>query len=74
MEFREGPHGRSTGKYNFFYQWYLAETDKNISDFKIDKKEVEEVRWITKEQLVKEIKENPDEFISSMSEWRDMFV
>lgn len=74
LDFKRGPYGRNMKGKQFFYQWYIAQTDKDIEDMKVDKEEVEEVRWVTKEQLIKEIEENPDEFISSMNEWQDVFV
>ncbi|PIR41330.1 MAG: hypothetical protein COV31_01745 [Candidatus Yanofskybacteria bacterium CG10_big_fil_rev_8_21_14_0_10_46_23] len=74
LDFEKGPYGRNAKGKQFFYQWYIAHTDKDIEDMKIDEEEVEEVRWITKEQLIKEIEKNPEEFISSMDEWRDMFM
>ena len=67
----EGPTGRYKVEYNFFYRWYLLEIDKNIEDFNIDKEEVEEIRWITKDQLIKEIKENPNDFVPTMDEWAE---
>ena len=74
LEFKKGPYGRNTKGKQFFYQWYIAQTDKGIADMKIDEEEVEEIRWITHKQLIEETEKNPDEFISSMDEWRDMFV
>ena len=69
VEFKEGPHGLNRGEHNYFYQWYLATVDMDIEDFEIDKEEVEAIRWISKEQLLKEIKESPEDFLITMDEW-----
>ncbi len=61
------------GKRNHFTQWFTAVIDKNTDEFKIQDNEVEEVRWISKERLLKELKENPDSFVPNFDERARMF-
>lgn len=70
---KKGPYGRNSGEHNYFYQWYLCEADMDIEDFNIDREEVEAIRWVTKEQLLREIEESPDDFPITMDEWVEDF-
>jgi len=45
-----------------------------ISEFRLQENEVEEVRWWSKEDLEKEIKENPELFLKSMPRYLEMFA
>ncbi len=40
------------GEHKHFTQWFCIKLDKNISDFKYDNVEVEEIRWFTKEEIL----------------------
>ncbi len=75
LEFKKGPKTKnSTGKYNYFCQWYSAKNDKPAEEFKIQKSEVAEVRWFTKEELKKKLQENPNELIYSINQWIELFM
>lgn len=64
----------STGKQSYFCQWYLAKIDKPIEEFKIQKSEVAEIKWFSKEELKKKLQENPNEFIYSINQWIGLFL
>ncbi|MBU4338594.1 NUDIX domain-containing protein [Patescibacteria group bacterium] len=64
----------STGKFSYFCQWYLAETDQPLEKFKIQKSEVAEVKWFSKEEIKKRLRENPGEFIYSVNHWIGLFL
>lgn len=53
-------------EYNYFRQWHFITINKDIKDFKIKKDEVEEIRWFKKDDLIKEIKKHPKNFVSSV--------
>ena len=73
-KFRKGPKDPpyEHEKHKMFCQWYFFETDMDLDDFKIQEEEVDELRWITKEELDKEIINNPSIFIESMKEDMDV--
>ena len=50
-KFEKGPKIRIKGKYNYFCQWYVLKTDRNINEFKIEEDEVSEIKWWSKEAL-----------------------
>ncbi len=67
-KFEKGPRIRIKGKYNYFCQWYILKTDKDISEFKIQEDEVSEIKWWAKKDLKGQLKTNPELFVSSMSQ------
>ena len=62
-----------TGKNNFFCQWFSVTLDKKIKDFKIDKDEIEELKWISKKDLLKLIKEKPYLFVDFFERYFNLF-
>ncbi len=48
---------------NCFCQGFDIVLDKDASEFKLQEKEVAEVKWFTREQLRKELNEHPENFL-----------
>lgn len=63
-----GPKVHMTGEHNFFGQWYALVTDKPAEDFIIQEEEVEQVKWFTRTNLIKELREYPDKYVKGL-EW-----
>lgn len=61
-----GPKKRVALRYNYFCQWFLLKVDKSADEFIIQKEEVDHVKWISKKELIKEITDNPEQFVPSM--------
>ncbi len=62
------------GKYRFFVQWFHLKTDKGVEDFKYDKKEVAEVKWFTKGEILDLINKKPNDIIEEeMKMWIEKF-
>ena len=57
---------KQDGKHNYFAKWFSTIIDKPIEDFKIQTEEVAEVKWFSKDELKRQIKNNPKEFIPSL--------
>lgn len=75
LEFKKDAKTKnSTGKQNYFCQWYTAQIDKSAEEFKIQKSEVAEVRWFSKEEIKKKLQENSNEFIYSVNQWIGLFL
>lgn len=55
------------GKHRYFVQWYVAEVDKDRVSIRIQEEEVEDYTWMTTEHLLKEVQEQPEKFVPSMS-------
>lgn len=72
-EFKKGEKMRATGNHNYFAQWYFTKLDKNAEDFKIDKKEVKQVRWFAKEELKKMIQENPEKVVNGLQQMTSLW-
>jgi len=70
VEFRKGPKLRVCGNHNHFTQWYFLTLNKNIREFKIDSREVDEIRWFSKTQFKKEDK---NKFLIGAGYWVENF-
>jgi len=57
---------RRIGEQNYFCQWFKIVLDWDIDDFKIDEREVHEIKWFTKEEALNELKNKPEEFLHNM--------
>lgn len=73
VKFEKGPKIRWYGKHNYFCQWFILTIDKDISEFKIQKEEVEKISWFDKEELIKEAKNHPEKFLKGINDWLEMF-
>jgi len=69
-----GPKRETTGEYHHFTQWYTITLDKDISEFKIQENEVEEIKWWTKEELLKELNDRPEDFLPKMKQYLELFL
>ncbi|GBE19961.1 MAG TPA: NUDIX hydrolase [Candidatus Pacearchaeota archaeon] len=69
IKLKKGPKQRVASQdYNHFTQWFFLIIDKDSEDFVIDKKEVAEIRWFTKGELLGLVKNNPSGVINSIKE------
>lgn len=57
---------RSALKNNYFVQWYFEIVDKDISEFTIQKEEVEKIKWLSKQDFFKEVEDINSEILNSM--------
>lgn len=64
-----GPKIRIKTKWNYFVQIFLFTLDENISYFKFNELEVSGVQWIKKEELLKELQDNPTKFNASLPQY-----
>ncbi|MBL1433962.1 NUDIX domain-containing protein [Candidatus Wolfebacteria bacterium] len=63
-----GPKRFAHTSHKYFVQMYFYKTDTKEKDFKIQKDEVEQVKWIDLPTLHKWVEEKPNEFIASFRE------
>ncbi len=68
ISIKKGPKIKYDGKYKYFVQWFICIIDKPIESFKIQKEEVAEIKWISKENLKKLSRNNPEKFVGSVSD------
>jgi isopentenyldiphosphate isomerase len=67
IELTTGPKKFVDGKHRFFDQIFFGVTDRSEDDFQIQKEEVEKVQWMPEENFLKEVKEKPEKYISSVN-------
>lgn len=63
-----GPKRFAHTSHKYFVQMYFYKTDAKVEDFRIQKDEVEQVRWIDLPTLHTWLKEKPEDFIASFRE------
>lgn len=69
-----GPKTKTDNEYHNFTQWFLLNVDLNITQFKIQEDEVEEIKWFSPEELKKQFQENTDEFLPTMKKYFELFL
>ncbi|MBI2573294.1 NUDIX domain-containing protein [Candidatus Woesearchaeota archaeon] len=74
VQFEQGQKRESKGKYHHFTQWFNCILDWPITKFKIQKEEVDEIKWFTVKELERELKINPEQFIPSIQREHDIYV
>lgn len=57
----------------YFIQWYHTEINQDISEFSIQTEEVEQIAWIPRARLLKELREQPDKYLAAMPEIVSLF-
>jgi len=66
-----GPKLRVRGQHNHFTQRFTLVVDKPASEFEIQKAEVDQVKWFSKQELERELNEHPEQYLKSL---RDMIT
>ena len=61
------------GKYKHFTQWFILNSDIKLDDLKINEEEVAEIKWFTKQEVLKIINTNSDEVLEKMKKWINLF-
>lgn len=78
IEFELGPKTstleRLGAKHLHFTQWFTVVIDKNIKDFKIQEDEVEQIKWFSKEEILRINKKNPEFFLTGVKEKVKLFI
>lgn len=64
-----GEKNRIKSKTNYFRQWHFITINKDIKDFKLNKDEVEKIKWFKKDELLSEIKKKPSDFLDSVKDF-----
>jgi isopentenyldiphosphate isomerase len=49
-----------------FCQWYLSQCEWPAEKFILQPEEVEKVKWVENDELIRDVRENPDKYVPSM--------
>lgn len=64
VAFKLGPKRLiDTGEHRFFTQWYTLTLDRPLNEFKIQEAEVEQLKWIDRDELHLDLKQHPERYI-----------
>ncbi len=58
----------------YFVQWYKTITDQPIESLQIQEEELEQLAWISEDQLLEELESIPEKYIDEMQEIVRLFV
>ena len=64
LSLTKGPKQHFQGQYHCFCQWFTATSDKDAADFTIQASEVAQVRWIGRADLVADVRDYPEKYIT----------
>ena len=74
ITFAVGPKMKFDEPRKCFCQWFTAVCDKREDEFVLQLSEVEQVKWIDKYDLVKDVTHTPDKYVPSMARIINEFV
>lgn len=57
---------RYSGEHNYFCQWYTLVIDKPVDEFIIQPEEVKQVKWFSRDELTKELRDNPGGYLRGL--------
>ena len=66
VQITKGPKQLITTPCRYFVQWYVGVIDKNIDQFIVQPEEVEQVAWIPRKKLLRELDSQPEKYIEAM--------
>lgn len=69
-----GPKTKTDNEYHHFTQWYILNVDFDITQFKIQEDEVEEIKWFSPEELKKQLQEHSEDFLPTMKKYFELFL
>lgn len=69
-----GPKYHSITPNKYFGQWFFGKIDKPANKINIQLEEVEQVKWIKKEDLMNDLKNNPDKYVPSFNNMVDLLI
>lgn len=67
-----GPKLRRSTSHEYWGQWFTAVVEHNYPFVKQDE-EVEEIRWFTKDEILKLLNKKPEMFVSGLEQYINMF-
>jgi isopentenyl-diphosphate delta-isomerase len=72
-EFKKAKKVLVTNQYIHFTQWYAVMLDRKIGEFTKQDKEVAELKWFSRDELIQELKLNPDKFLPNLAYYFELF-
>lgn len=72
VEMKEGEKMLVEGRNTFYCQWFSAEVDVQIENLKLNSDEVQELRWVTEEELAMMVKTKPFQFVQSFERYLEL--
>ena len=61
------------GQFGRMFTFYRAVMDKALSDFTIQPDEVAQLKWVAKDAILSDVRENPKRYVASAVLWQEMY-
>ena len=71
--FQLGPKIFNDDKYRYFAQWFKCTTDWPLEKFVPQKSEVEQLVWVDRQELLRDVIDNPDKYIETAYRFIELF-
>lgn len=68
----QGPKQYINSPRKQFYQWFVCTVDKPSDEFNFQKDEVEQLRWVSKKDLLLDVTNHPDKYVPFMKDALDL--
>jgi len=65
---------RPGAKHLHFTQWFIANIDRSIEDFKIQEDEVEKIKWFSVDEVMRILEEDSEFFLPGIRNWIKLFL
>ena len=73
LKFESGQKIFRDGTRKYFRQLFRANIDKDVAEFQLQEEEVDRAKWISPQELVQDVRANPDKYVSSMPQILETF-
>ncbi|MBI5621840.1 NUDIX domain-containing protein [Candidatus Falkowbacteria bacterium] len=68
-----GPKIRRIDDWQYFTQWYQVTVDQPAEAFRIKPDEVVMVKWFSRDELIWQLHQHPEQFLTGLPTWLEMF-
>ncbi len=65
---------RRTKTRTYFAQWYGYQYSGSLDSLELDAREVDSVRWVDPPELAREIREHPETFVPTATQWEGVLL
>jgi isopentenyldiphosphate isomerase len=74
LKFKAGPKLFSAADRQKFIQWYTVTLDRELSSFKLQIEEVEQLEWVEPKALAQDLAAHPERYIPTANQWPGLFI
>ncbi|MFA5993303.1 MAG: NUDIX domain-containing protein [Candidatus Pacearchaeota archaeon] len=73
LKLTKGPKVKVDQEHKYYAQWFSVIVNKPTEDFQVQTEEVAEIKWFSKEELLKQLEQNPNDFVNAVENMLNFF-